>query len=118
MADSTVLYVTGESTDALGLVKRIQYNKTVSNFKGTGDNTLALYKGKAGLVTGTVYVEDMTTAETIQAAAVIASAAFTCANGAGGTTTITISNYPIVCSTSYIIRSCKCTNVTRVCTTC
>jgi len=73
-------------------IKTLQHDAKGSAFVSSGDNTIAVYAGRVGPVTGTAVIEDLTTANAILAVGLIASAAFTVDTGAA-TGTVTYTNF-------------------------
>ena len=72
----------------------LEWNVSKGSFHGTGDATIATHAGLLGFVTGAVTVEDWTTADSVTALAIAATAAFTVLDSAGNvTTTVTFSQF-------------------------
>ena len=100
MALWKVLYVTAgpAATPDLDNIIALSFTVPRGSFLGTGDNALAVHAGRTGIVTGTATVEDMTSAETAVAAALAATAAFTCVSfntDTVGTCTVTFSDFAL-----------------------
>jgi hypothetical protein len=91
MATLKVLYVTGGPA-ALDLIREISWNKKRGTFVGTGDAAVAVHAGRAAPATGTVLLEDATSAAAIVAAAVTASVVLTC-QGDTGVVNVTCTNF-------------------------
>ena len=102
MALIKVLSVTADDAAVTKLenVIALSWTATHGSFRGTGDATLAIHKGRAGHVTGTVTVEDMDSAETAMdnATVVDESKAFTgviAADGVADTCSITFTEFTL-----------------------
>lgn len=67
MAVDIPIYVTGVTTPSSGFdgIKRVSFDRQYSRFRAVGDNTLAFYAGRETDVSGTVEVEDATTAQAL-----------------------------------------------------